>query len=263
MDGAGGVPRPGEDEEDDSGEQPKEGTSSMGDDFEIRIIEAPVEPEPALMLPPSLRPDAFVFKKLPINQPSVFLHRLTCIFIHARSFRDCVKFAEGSLHREVAGVIVGKFYVHEGVRYITVTDLIRGQMTISHAATVVYTHDTWDAIFNEKDEKYPDHIIVGWFHTHPNFGIFLSANDTHIQNNFFPNDWQTAMVVDPVRKEYGFFRSRETNVCPEIVIYQEKDTPDANWGEDPLLKPYLRLNEGAEGPNIETRVTMLLKKLGL
>ena len=53
-------------------------------------------------------------------------------------------------------------------------------MTISHAATVVYTHDTWDAIFNEKDAKYPDHIIVGWFHTHPNFGIFLSALVTGI-----------------------------------------------------------------------------------
>ena len=52
-------------------------------------------------------------------------------------------------------------------------------------------------------------------------------------------------------------------VCPEIAIYEEKDSQETAFADDPLLKPYLRLNEASDGPQIETRVTQLLKKLGL
>src|SRR5439155_5991884 len=113
-DAEGSAPEAQDDEKPEQ-EPLEEANATMGDDFEIRIIDAPVEPEPQPELPPSLQPDKYVARKLSVNQFSVFLHRLTCIFIHARCFRDGVRFAEGSPNREVAGIIVGKYYVHEGV----------------------------------------------------------------------------------------------------------------------------------------------------
>ena len=41
-------------------------------------------------------------------------------------------------------------------------------------ASFTYTHDSWEEITRERDRLHPDLDIVGWYHTHPDFGIFLS-----------------------------------------------------------------------------------------
>jgi proteasome lid subunit RPN8/RPN11 len=54
---------------------------------------------------------------------------------------------------------------------------------------------------------YPDEsaVIVGWYHTHPGFGIFLSGMDQFIHQNFFIQLWHVALVLDPVARRSGFF----------------------------------------------------------
>jgi len=52
----------------------------------------------------------------------------------------------------------------------------------------------------DEDEK-----IVGWFHTHPRMGVFLSHYDTFLHRNFFPEPWQVALVVEPFSSVAGFF----------------------------------------------------------
>ena len=47
--------------------------------------------------------------------------------------------------------------------------------------------------------------IVGWWHSHPNFGCFLSSIDLLTQKSFFYKSYQVALVVDPVRNELEFF----------------------------------------------------------
>ena len=59
------------------------------------------------------------------------------------------------------------------------------------------------------DTKYTDKSIVGWYHTHPDFGIFLSDRDRFIQENFFSGAGQVALVIDPIRKTVGVFTWRE------------------------------------------------------
>ena len=58
----------------------------------------------------------------------------------------------------------------------------------------------------ERDKLHPDLDIVGWYHTHPDFGIFLSGHDLFIHRNFFDQPLQVAYVVDPIRQTRGFFR---------------------------------------------------------
>jgi hypothetical protein len=36
-------------------------------------------------------------------------------------------------------------------------------------------------------------------------GIFLSHYDTWLHNNFFPEQWQVALVIEPHKKLGGFF----------------------------------------------------------
>ncbi|MFX1379614.1 MAG: Mov34/MPN/PAD-1 family protein [Promethearchaeota archaeon] len=47
--------------------------------------------------------------------------------------------------------------------------------------------------------------IIGWWHSHPNLGCFLSSTDLLTQKYFFPDEYQVALVIDPVRNEFEFF----------------------------------------------------------
>ncbi|MCA1557569.1 MAG: hypothetical protein LC731_03400, partial [Acidobacteria bacterium] len=66
--------------------------------------------------------------------------------------------------------------------------------------------------------------IVGWYHTHPRFGIFLSEMDVFIQKNFFSEPWQTAFVLDPVQRTEGFFiwSHGEPKLIDEYWVEQER-----------------------------------------
>ncbi len=107
--------------------------------------------------------------------------------------------------REVGGVLLGiPEEGDEGV-HLSITAMLKAKKTAANKTSITFTHETWDQIHHEKDILYPDLKIVGWFHTHPGFGVFLSNYDLFIQQNFFNLPWQVAYVVDPVNKETGFF----------------------------------------------------------
>jgi hypothetical protein len=74
------------------------------------------------------------------------------------------------------------------------------------------------------DRDYPDKRILGWYHTHPGFGIFLSDMDVFIQENFFPEPWQAAFVYDPKAKEEGIFLWKQGKPDTEKFLLEE-DAP--------------------------------------
>jgi proteasome lid subunit RPN8/RPN11 len=110
---------------------------------------------------------------------------------HARS---CIK-------TEVCGVLIGQ---DRDLR-IEVTACIEGQNAEEAGAHVTFTQDTWEHIYAVKDKRFPDERIVGWYHSHPGFGIFLSEHDTFIHQNFFSSPGQVAWVFDPHSDEEGCF----------------------------------------------------------
>lgn len=48
--------------------------------------------------------------------------------------------------------------------------------------------------------------IVGWAHTHPGFGVFLSTFDKEQHERFFPEPWQVAYVMDNHAHERAAYR---------------------------------------------------------
>ena len=106
---------------------------------------------------------------------------------------------------EVCGVLVGRIYESNGAALVYVDDIVRGSHASGRNSAVTFTADTWAHIDREMDERHPGKRIVGWYHTHPGFGIFLSEMDLFIHDNFFNLPWQVAVVFDPVRKEEGMF----------------------------------------------------------
>jgi len=106
---------------------------------------------------------------------------------------------------ESGGILVGKLKEGELI--------INGLETGQQSATRVHVtlHDEFlveiATKYAERDEK-----IVGWYHSHPNFGCFMSSTDIDTQRRYqalFPN--AVALVIDPQRPIFRFYRVEDTS----------------------------------------------------
>lgn len=127
------------------------------------------------------------------------------IAISRRAYETIYRHAKENTAVEIGGVLVGDIYKDTQGPYLEITEAIRGEHTVNHAGQITFTHETWCYINNVKDSRFPDKRIVGWYHSHPRFGIFLSPQDTFIHSNFFNLPWQVAFVFDPISDDEGFF----------------------------------------------------------
>src|SRR5262245_37640379 len=115
---------------------------------------------------------------------------------------------------EICGVLVGKWGKDADGPFVAVTETVRGEAATNKFAEVTFTHETWARINQEMDTKFSHLTIVGWYHSHPDFGIFLSDRDLFIHQHFFSGPGQVAYVIDPVRDLEGVFAWRHGKAAP-------------------------------------------------
>jgi len=121
---------------------------------------------------------------------------------------------------EICGVLVGHWRRDTNGPYATVEDHIFCESATSKFAEVTFTHESWAQINREMDTRFQQKRIVGWYHSHPDFGIFLSDRDCFIHEHFFSGAGQVAYVVDPVRDLEGMFawKDGKPTVMPHYWI---------------------------------------------
>jgi proteasome lid subunit RPN8/RPN11 len=140
---------------------------------------------------------------------------------------DIYAHGRGAPDIEVCGVLVGNVYHDAMGPFVFVEANIRGNFSSGKAAQVTFTAKTWAHIQDVMDKSYPDLRILGWYHTHPGHGIFLSDMDLFIHKNFFSLPWHLAFVFDPQNQEEGLFAWRTGNMLIESFVVQ-KDAPPPN-----------------------------------
>jgi proteasome lid subunit RPN8/RPN11 len=134
---------------------------------------------------------------------------------------DIYRHGHASPEVEVCGVLVGNVYRDAAGPFLYVEAGIRGEHASSQGAQVTFTPATWAHVQQEMEQRHPDKKILGWYHTHPGFGVFLSGMDLFIQENFFGLPWQTAYVYDPVSGEEGLFVWRQGAPVREAFLVEE------------------------------------------
>lgn len=107
--------------------------------------------------------------------------------------------------REVGGFLVGRPYQWENRLYVEVTGALPGEETSSSAAHLTISADTWARAQAAVRQRFPNMHIVGWYHTHPRFHVFMSSQDLAIHEGFFREPWHVSLVIDPSRRDAGFF----------------------------------------------------------
>jgi proteasome lid subunit RPN8/RPN11 len=120
--------------------------------------------------------------------------------------------------REVGGFLVGRIRTDGSRR---VTGALEARHTREHRADLTFTPETWSDAHEQIAARGRDEQIVGWYHSHPGFGIFLSEHDRFVHEGFFGGAGQIALVVDPLRRRQGVFGWRDGR----LVVERETATP--------------------------------------
>lgn len=127
------------------------------------------------------------------------------VMIEKDAYTSIVNHLSGSLKFELGGVLVGDLYKDAIGPYLEITDIIEAKRTDSQHTYLVFTQETWSEINQTLASNYPEKKIVGWYHSHPGHGVFLSSQDVFLHESFFDLPWQTAFVIDPTSGDEAFF----------------------------------------------------------
>lgn len=115
-----------------------------------------------------------------------------------RAYAELSSHAKETLDKEVCGVLIGKVCEdNEGI-FVHIENVIRGASTRQGSTHVTFTQETWNKIHETLERDYHKMQILGWYHSHPGFGVEFSEMDFFIQKNFFSAPTQAALVIDPL-----------------------------------------------------------------
>jgi proteasome lid subunit RPN8/RPN11 len=189
--------------------------------------------------------DEIIFGEMRVRQPERRLRpdcdrRFAClayevpspgdlpIFLERRAADAIERHALSDTTVELGGILLGKECLDQstGQPFVWITQSLEAKHYANTQASFTYTHESWEEITRQRDRLYPQHDIVGWYHTHPSFGIFLSHHDLFIHENFFAQTLQVAYVVDPINQTRGFFHWRNGGMVQVTGYYLIADRAD-------------------------------------
>lgn len=148
------------------------------------------------------------------------------IYISQAVYKEIHKFTKNKTTNESGGMLVGTIIEEFGKTNIVISGFVEAKFCEATPTTLKFTHETWEFVHKEIEKKHKGKKIVGWIHTHPDFGIFLSEYDKFIHQNFFSEAYQVAYVVDPIQDIEGFYFWINGNIekCKGFYIYDKTGT---------------------------------------
>ena len=215
----------------------------MEKDFDIEIQDSHDENEAHVQLPMNF----LAFGEIEPDDVKVYIKQDV--------YRALEKYALVDVEHERGTILLGDYCEDLGKVHVIISNYIEARYTDASASTLTFTHETWDYVYKEQGAKYPDKKIVGWQHTHPSYGIFLSNYDLFIQENFFNLPFQVAYVIDPIQKIRGFFQWKNGKIEKLKGYYIYDDIGKSIKIEQPKVK------KAELPPTRSSKVTTILTAL--
>ncbi len=133
------------------------------------------------------------------------------VFMTQKAYiRVCAQ-AGSDLENEVGGWLVGRHRsdCRGGRDFVVVEKILTAQKTDHSGTHFTFTQDSMVELHQTLESDHPGKQILGWYHSHPRMGVFLSGMDEWLHLNFFPETWQVALVIEPHSQSGGFFIQRK------------------------------------------------------
>ena len=172
------------------------------------------------------------YKPIPVDNVATGAKRMgtlysdaPAIYVYDDVLSGVVRHSETDLKRELGGFLLGGLH-HDQQVYVEVRAFLPATGTVSSATSLTFGHDTWAEMTRRAEADCPGELVVGWQHTHPGLGVFLSAHDVFIHRHFFSQPWQIALVVDPRSRQFSFFQWHRGSVvdCGFVYVRRDRET---------------------------------------
>jgi proteasome lid subunit RPN8/RPN11 len=127
------------------------------------------------------------------------------VYIHMRALKTISEHGQGSPRAEVGGFLVGRTG-HDTRGDFTIVDYAHPALQATGTSIELeFPPNAWIELHGVLDQDHSSRMCVGWYHTHPSLGLFLSNHDQFLHRHWFPNDEQVAVVADPTAGYAGIF----------------------------------------------------------
>lgn len=127
---------------------------------------------------------------------------------------------------EVMGLLLGEVRRWRDMDYVLVRDVATTDLDAS-SVSVKFNSAGFEKLFESLDLAGFDYVVVGWYHSHPGYGCFLSETDIKTHSGIFVSPHHIAIVIDPQFFEIAAFRMKSGK--PERtdfgVYWDEYDDP--------------------------------------
>lgn len=153
-------------------------------------------------------------------------HGFTRVIMTQSAIAQVQAHSQSDISVELGGLLLGRVYTHNQETYVEVERAIPAESADKGSVHFTFTADTWSQL-NKAGAAYPDLIPVGWFHTHPDLGVFFSSDD-EVVHATFPHRWMVGLVVDPVREQVNYFGWLAERILPIGGFYEliDKNSSD-------------------------------------
>ena len=160
------------------------------------------------------------------------------VYISSMSLLKMLKHGRAGVPMEVMGLMLGEFVDDYTVKCVDVFAMPQSGTGVSvEAVDPVFQTKMLDML---RQTGRPE-MVVGWYHSHPGFGCWLSGVDVNTQQSFEAlNARAVAVVIDPIQSVKGkvvidCFRS----INPQLIMLgQEPRQTTSNLGH--LHKPSIQ-----------------------
>ncbi len=150
---------------------------------------------------------------------------------------------------ELGGALIGCYGQYKGQSFLLITDVLHQPLSFSNDPTMIrFTNRFYSALHEHMEKglrKNPNLLQLGLYHTHPDYGVFLSHTDEVTFKGVFKGVHQIALVVDPIRGEDGIFHweGKELSKRTAFQLYRTSNAqynPFQSMHADPIIQQYNR-----------------------
>ena len=197
-----------------------------------------------------------VYKPIPqlieefTKQRSIPQHKYKEVYFSEKALTTLTRHLDSNPHVEQGGILFGNAYQDPrfGI-YVEITAAIPAPATIGTVAHLEFTPDSWLSIMDYARAQHSTENVVGWYHSHPNHGVFMSSVDMRTQTAFFSHDWCLSVVCDPIRREIGYFLGKNARRVEPLRFHSSSPLNFLPSSSDSLDRPqspeeanYLRID---------------------
>lgn len=109
--------------------------------------------------------------------------------------------SEGSIP-EIGGFLMGNYTQRMNGQYeVTIDKFVPIEAAFHNNYQLQFSTESLVKDLGDVQDAFPDKAVVGWFHTHPGHGLFLSKPDLAIQEGQFNKDFQFALEIDSLNAD--------------------------------------------------------------